>query len=87
MIDMKNKQEHAMPPTASIQPPRPIDQTLKLLDPAFQRELVALINRHNLEAGSNTPDYVIAAYLASCLSAYDRAAYMAWCHSTSQGFN
>lgn len=39
--------------------------------PEFQRELVALINRHSLETFSNTPDHVLAEYLTQCLVAYN----------------
>ena len=36
----------------------------------FQRELVTLINRHSLENDSDTPDYLLAAYLRSCLEIF-----------------
>ncbi len=39
----------------------------------FRRELASLINRHSGENGSNTPDFVLADYLADCLAAFDRA--------------
>ena len=35
----------------------------------FERELAGLINRYSLENGSNTPDFIIARYLVSCLKA------------------
>ena len=38
---------------------------------AFRSELSALINRHSLENGSNTPDYMLAAYLDGCLDVFD----------------
>jgi hypothetical protein len=37
----------------------------------FISELSELINKYNLENGSNTPDYVLAEYLNSCLKNYD----------------
>lgn len=37
----------------------------------FEQELSELINRHSLEGGSGTPDYVLAAYLVKCLTAYN----------------
>ena len=37
----------------------------------FQDELRALINRHSLENYSNTPDYLLAAFLSDCLEAFD----------------
>lgn len=39
----------------------------------FRLELESLINRYSLENGSNTPDYLLADYLADCLAAFDKA--------------
>lgn len=39
----------------------------------FFNELIGLINRHSIENGSNTPDYVLAEYLVDCLKAYEEA--------------
>src|SRR5574343_713325 len=39
----------------------------------FRAELESLINRHSKENGSNTPDFVLADYLADCLEAFDKA--------------
>lgn len=71
----------------SIQPSRPIDQSQTLTSFQFRRELAELINKWSLEKGSNTADFVIAEYLANCLAAYDRAAYVAWCAATTRGHN
>lgn len=38
---------------------------------AFETELTELINKHSLESGSNTADYILAAYLVNCLFAYE----------------
>jgi len=38
---------------------------------AFRTELEALINRHSMEKGSNTPDFILAKYLAKCLTNFD----------------
>ena len=38
----------------------------------FQQELEQLINKHNMENGSNTPDYMLADYLVKCLEAYNQ---------------
>ncbi|WP_037141727.1 hypothetical protein [Rhodococcoides fascians] len=40
---------------------------------AFRRELAEVINRHSAEAGSNTPDFILANYLTACLDAFDVA--------------
>jgi hypothetical protein len=39
----------------------------------FRRELEGLINRYSQENGSNTPDFILAEYLVSCLETFDRA--------------
>lgn len=39
----------------------------------FSYELRSLINRYSLENTSNTPDFVLAEYLVSCLNAFDTA--------------
>ena len=39
----------------------------------FQKELQDLINRYSLETGSNTPDFILAAYMGACLAAFNAA--------------
>ena len=39
----------------------------------FRQEIETAINRHSLENGSDTPDFVLAEYLIDCLAAFDRA--------------
>lgn len=39
----------------------------------FRKELEVAINRYSRENGSNTPDFILAEYLANCLDAYDKA--------------
>lgn len=39
----------------------------------LRKELGELLNRHSLENGSNTPDFVLADLLASALEVFDRA--------------
>lgn len=39
----------------------------------FRDEIRAAINRNNMEAFSNTPDFVLAEYLTDCLATFDRA--------------
>ncbi len=39
----------------------------------FRKELEAAINRCSQENGSNTPDFILADYLANCLLAFDSA--------------
>jgi len=39
----------------------------------FRDALTALINEHSLEGESDTPDFVLAMFLADCLAAFDQA--------------
>jgi hypothetical protein len=39
----------------------------------FIKELEALINKHSMENGSDTPDYVLADFLSACLNTFDKA--------------
>lgn len=40
----------------------------------FEKELRALINRHGRDNAANTPDYVLAQFLETCLAAFTTAA-------------
>ena len=37
----------------------------------FAKELEHLINRHSVENDSDTPDFILASYMMSCLSAWN----------------
>lgn len=37
----------------------------------FEKELQHLINRYSMENGSDTPDFILAAYLVKCLEAFN----------------
>lgn len=39
----------------------------------LRKDIQDAINRHSAESGSDTPDFILAEYLADCLTAYDRA--------------
>ena len=39
----------------------------------FARELEGAINRHCVENGSNTPDFILTHYLLDCLASWERA--------------
>ena len=39
----------------------------------FKKELEQLINKFSKENGSNTPDFILAEYLANCLFIFDTA--------------
>jgi hypothetical protein len=39
----------------------------------FAKELEELINRHSMEIGSDTPDWVLAEYLCDCLDSFNNA--------------
>lgn len=40
---------------------------------SFQADLEKLINRHSIEGGSNTPDFILACFMRQCLEAFDMA--------------
>lgn len=37
----------------------------------FEQELRELINRHSMENGSNTPDFLLKEYIVQCLMVWD----------------
>ena len=47
--------------------------------PTFREELEHLINRHSKENGSNTPDYMLADFLCTCLVAFDATGHSGGC--------
>lgn len=38
----------------------------------FEKELSALINKHSLENGSDTPDFLLAQFLIDCLKIWNK---------------
>ena len=43
------------------------------METEFQKELERLINMNCQENASNTPDFILAKYLAKCLDAFNEA--------------
>ena len=43
------------------------------MDSNFEKELSALINKYSQENLSNTPDFILAEYLSSCLKGFNKA--------------
>ncbi len=41
----------------------------------FRAELENILNKHSLENGSDTPDFILSQYLVGCLEAFDAAVY------------
>lgn len=41
-------------------------------DAALAKELESLLNRHSVENGSDTPDFLLAEYLMQCLAAWNK---------------
>ena len=56
------------------------------VDVTFRTQLSDLLNRHSMEAGSDTPDHILARYLTSCLTAFDAAVVERerWCGPDGQ---
>ena len=42
-----------------------------MINKQFREELIILINRYSIENGSDTPDFILADYLISCLHNFD----------------
>jgi hypothetical protein len=53
----------------------------------FASDLASAINRASKENGSNTPDFILAEFLADCLTAFDKAQRRrrAWYEDPSEG--
>lgn len=71
--------QYVRTPKAALQTPYKPAETLEVphamthkMD-CFRHELAKLINVYSLENGSNTPDFLLAEYLATCLDAFDKA--------------
>lgn len=45
------------------------------MKPEFQKDLEALINKHSMEHGSGTPDFILAEYLCRCLKNFNETVY------------
>lgn len=39
----------------------------------FQEELETLINKHSMESGSDTPDWILAQYIQNSLDTFNKA--------------
>lgn len=39
----------------------------------FRKDIETVVNSHSKESGSNTPDWILANYLVSCLEVFDEA--------------
>jgi hypothetical protein len=46
----------------------------------FELEMASLVNRYSVENASDTPDYILARYIAQCLDAYGEAVRARDCH-------
>jgi hypothetical protein len=54
------------------QPPPP-PQVGEPEGPTFKQELAEVINRHSMEGGSNTPNFILADFLGDCLAGFEYA--------------
>ena len=72
------EQKDAIPPT-----PEPQDSKEEP-KPLFEEAIRKIINSYSLENESDTPDYILAQYLANCLTAYTKAVQSRSRHIGSQ---
>ena len=54
-------------------PEGPADERPEVMGDQFRKELEGIINQYSMENGSNTPDFILAGYMANCLYAFDAA--------------
>ena len=47
--------------------------TNKSMKKEFKKELESLINTYCMDTDSDTPDYILAEYMVSCLKAFNKA--------------
>ncbi len=52
-------------------PEEPDEDTVESRNVDFLKELEWLINKYSMENGSNTPDFILAEYMFSCLQAFN----------------
>lgn len=52
-------------------PEEPVEDTVEERSVNFIKELEWLINKYSMENGSNTPDFILAEYLFSCMQAFN----------------
>ncbi len=50
--------------------PKPYVHTAREV-PDFEKDLEHLLNKHSMENGSNTPDFILASFLVKCLEVFD----------------
>ncbi len=51
----------------------PLPESKEYVRPGFDKELENLINRYSMEAGSNTPDFILVEYLTNSLNNFHLA--------------
>ena len=49
------------------------DGSIHTVNLDFRKELENLINRHSMENGCNTPDFILAEYMHACLVSFNVA--------------
>ena len=53
--------------------PKGEDLAMDQMKKTFEEELESLINRHSKENESNTPDFILAQYIAGCFAVFNTA--------------
>ena len=57
-----------------VKPPmNPAPHSTEAVRPTFHQALSELLNSYNMEAVSNTPDFILARYIRNCMIAFDTA--------------
>jgi hypothetical protein len=51
----------------------PLPEATSSIQPGFDKELESLISRYSMEAGSNTPDYILVEFMKNSLENFHQA--------------
>jgi len=60
------------PPKLESEPDMEVYESTEIKEKRIIREISELINRNNLEAGSDTPDFILSEYLYNCLMNFNK---------------
>ena len=77
---------------STIMPASILPEAQSAEENTFQKELEQLINKHSMEEGSNTPDFILAQFLHQCLVAFNegvrrREEWYGYVNSPAGGFS
>lgn len=57
---------------------------MKALD-QLERDLAEILNKHGVDAATKTPDYILAAYVVTCMAGFKQAKVAQIAHEMGAG--